>query len=70
MFRAGVALTVVGLGLAAIGTLAVESMSVPLPGGWHFTLFPRGIGVLILIAGVGLMILSAVRTLAGGRTDD
>ena len=67
MLRSGIALIVVGLAAAAIGALAVESMSVPLPGGWHFTLFPRGVGVLLAVAGVGVAAASAVRAYARGR---
>jgi uncharacterized membrane protein YidH (DUF202 family) len=58
MFRTGAALVIAGLGVAAIGALAVESISIPLPGPWHSTFYPRGIGVMVIVVGVGLMILS------------
>ena len=69
MFKAGAALIVVGLAVAAIGSLSVESMSAPLLGGWHFTLFPRGVGVLLVVAGIGVVAVSALRAYARGRTD-
>jgi hypothetical protein len=69
MFRTGVALTIVGLAAVAIGTLAIPSMTMPLPGGWHSTVFPRGVGVLILVAGVGLVVLSAVERYVRERSN-
>jgi hypothetical protein len=55
MFKSGVALTLVGLAVAATGLLAIRSVSMPLPGGWHLTLFLPGIGALVGMAGVAIV---------------
>lgn len=62
MFRSGVALLIVGLAAASLGILAVGSMSLPLPGGWHFTLFLPGTGALVGVTGLAIIAWSVLRS--------
>lgn len=62
MFRAGVALTIVGLAIVAIGVLAIPSVTVPLPAGLHSALFLPGSGGLVAVIGVGVVAWSRLRS--------
>lgn len=58
----GLALTIVGVAVAAIGVLAVGSVSLPLPRGLHFTLFLPGTGVLVAVIGIVVIALSRLKS--------
>lgn len=62
MFRTGAALTIIGVGIAAIGLLVIGSVTVPLPGGLHSTIFLPGSGALVAVIGVGVMAWSRLRS--------
>jgi hypothetical protein len=62
MFRLGMALAIVGVAVAATGILAVGSVSLPLPGGLHFTLFLPGAGALVALIGAIVMAWSRLRS--------
>jgi hypothetical protein len=62
MFRAGAALTIVGVAIVAIGVLAIPSVTVPLPGRLHSTFFLPGSGGLVAVIGVGVMVWSRLRS--------
>jgi hypothetical protein len=54
MLKAGVVLLVAGLLALAIGYGGGGPFDRPLGGGWHITVFPTGLGVLLLVAGASV----------------
>jgi hypothetical protein len=62
--RTGWGAVVAGIAVL-VGQVAGSSATLPLPGGWHVTLYPTGVGVLLLTLGVCLLAIAGLRSTVG-----